>query len=78
MADAKTVAAFMTRVMTEQGELFQEDAAFLIWQRWKQFVHRTPKGNLGIHPDVLAEFRAMHPPKKYSQRIWRAKDEHED
>jgi hypothetical protein len=79
MADVKTVAEFMTRVLAAQGELFQQDIAFEIYQRFgKGFIHKTELDDLAINPDVLKEFRAMNPRVKYSLCVWRLKDEHED
>lgn len=79
MADVKTVAEYMTRVLAKLGELYQPDIAEIIWKRFgDEFVSEGRgkcRGYLKINKEVLKAFRAMNPRVEWDRESfsWRVK-----
>lgn len=76
-ASFKDVAIFMRTLLDQKGELYQEEAAAEIENKFgSDFVYENENGNIAIHRKVLEEFRNITPEIIWErrERMWRSRE----
>ena len=79
---AEDVASWMLEEVRREGCLYQETAVHDIAERFgQQFAYVNDNGNMSIHRDVLAAFRALSGDSVVwdkSERLWRPREPFDD